>query len=147
MAGRLLLLFLIVPLIETWVLIQVGSAIGVWSTIALVILTAIIGSQMARFQGLQTLREVQACQQRGELPAQPMIEGVILLIAGVVLALPGLITDMLGFLMLIPQIRKPVAKRVLRSTIVSQQGAGTYHQSSNSDNDSHTIEGRYRRDD
>lgn len=144
MAGRLFLLFLIIPVVETWVLIQVGSIIGVLPTIGLIILTAVVGSQLARHQGLQTIREIQACQQRGEAPALPMIEGAALLVAGVMLALPGLITDFLGLLMLVPQLRKPVAARILRKAVVSVgPGQPTDHGS----DDSHTIEGDYRRDD
>lgn len=146
MAGRLFLVFLIVPVVETWVLIQVGSVIGILPTIGLIILTAVVGSQLARHQGLQTIREIQACQQRGELPALPLIEGAVLLVAGVMLALPGLITDFLGLLMLIPQLRKPVASRILKRAVVSQ-GFGAAHNRSGADNDSHTIEGDYRRDD
>lgn len=146
MAGRLLLVFLLVPVIETWVLIRVGSVIGVVPTIALVILTAVVGSQLARHQGLRTIREIQACQQRGEVPALPMIEGAVLLVGGVMVALPGLVTDFIGLLMLVPPIRRAVAVRVLRRAVVAQQPGPRGHRPGSPD-DPHTIEGQYRRDD
>lgn len=149
MAGRLLLLFIVLPLVETWLLIQVGSQIGALATIGLVILTAVIGSQLVRYQGLQTIREIQACQQRGEAPALPLIEGAALLITGALLVTPGFITDTLGFLMLVPPLRKALATRILRNAVVmspdgSPPGSGPHADGSRDD---HTIEGKYRRDD
>src|SRR5699024_1923857 len=123
MAGRLLLLFIALPLLETWLLIQIGSAIGALWTIVLIIATAMIGSQLVRRQGLGVMRRVREHQMRGEAPAIPMLEGVALLIAGFCLIMPGFITDTFGFLLLIPQLRGWVVKRILARAITVQSGS------------------------
>jgi len=99
------LLFLGIPLIELYVLIEVGSGIGGLSTIALCLLTAAIGGLLVRFQGLQTLFKAQKQLASGQLPADAGIHGIIIAAAGVLLFLPGFVTDTLGFLLLIPMIR------------------------------------------
>lgn len=140
MAIRLLLLFIFLPLVETWLLIEVGSRIGALATIALICATAIAGSALVRRQGLRTLQQIQACQRRGEAPAQPLLEGAVLLLAGVLLVLPGFITDSLGFLALIPPLRRRFARQVLRRiVVVGPPPTGPDRR--------HTIEGDYRRDD
>jgi len=145
MAGRLLLIFIVLPLIETWLLIEVGTVIGALWTILAVIATAVVGSQLVRHQGLQTMREIQACQARGEPPAIPLLEGAALLLAGAFLVTPGFITDTLGFLLLVPPLRRQAARRLLARAIVVQGGASPtdpYRR-----HDSSVIEGEYRRDD
>lgn len=152
MAGRLLLLFIILPLIELWLLIEVGTVIGAFWTIVLILGTAIIGSQLVRRQGLDVYRRVQEQQKRGEVPAIPMLEGVALLLAGFCLIMPGLISGTIGFLLLIPPLRNWVARRVLSrvvtmqaGTVYSSHGAAGGH---NKRRDDSIIEGDYeRRDD
>jgi UPF0716 protein FxsA len=101
-----LLLFLAVPLVEIFLLIQVGSVIGAGWTVLLVVVTAVIGVNLLRMQGISTLRRVQEEAMRGELPAVSMLEGLVLLFAGALLLTPGFFTDALGFLLLIPGLRR-----------------------------------------
>jgi len=113
----LFLLFVIMPIAEIAVLIQVGGAIGGWTTIGIVILTAIVGTAMLRQQGLSTLAKAQTRMQAGEMPAQQMLEGLLLLIGGVLLLTPGFITDFFGFCTLIPWSREFLAKQLASRSI------------------------------
>ena len=106
----LLILFLTVPLVEIAILIKIGKIIGAGYTIALVIGTAILGAALLRTQGISTLAKVQTNINRGQLPAIELIEGLILLISGVLLLTPGFFTDMLGFLALVPILRQRLAQ-------------------------------------
>ena len=106
----LLILFLTVPLVEIAILIKIGKVIGAGYTIALVIGTAILGAALLRTQGISTLAKVQTNINQGQLPAIELIEGLILLISGVLLLTPGFFTDMLGFLALVPILRQRLAQ-------------------------------------
>ena len=106
----LLILFLTVPLVEIAILIKIGKVIGAGYTIALVIGTAILGAALLRTQGISTLAKVQTNINRGQLPAIELIEGLILLISGVLLLTPGFFTDMIGFLALVPILRQRLAQ-------------------------------------
>lgn len=101
----ILSLFIAVPLIEIAVFIQVGGVIGLWPTIALVILTAVAGTAMLRAQGLATLRRAQASLERGEAPLREVFDGACLLVAGVLLLTPGFVTDAVGLLLFLPPVR------------------------------------------
>jgi len=105
-----LILFITIPLVEIAILIKIGKIIGAGYTIALVIGTAFLGVSLLRIQGISTLAKVQANVNRGQLPATELIEGLILLISGVLLLTPGFFTDMLGFLMLVPMLRQRLAE-------------------------------------
>ena len=106
-AVRLLLvLFLLVPIAEIWVLIEVGSVVGAAATIGLVVLTAVVGAALMRAQGLATLFRARAAMAKGEVPALEMLEGAVILIAGALLLTPGFITDAGGFACLVPSIRR-----------------------------------------
>ncbi len=111
--GTLLLLFLVVPLAEIYLLIQAGGVIGALNTVALVVFTAVVGAWMLRQQGLATLRRVQQSLDRGELPETALIEGVLLLLAGALLLTPGFITDVVGFVLLVPASRVALARALL----------------------------------
>lgn len=111
----LFLLFIVMPIIEIFVLIQVGQAIGAWWTIALILVTAIIGISLLKQQGITTLGRAQTRIRSGELPAQEMIEGIMLAVGGALLLTPGFITDIFGFSCLLPFIRKYIAKQILTS--------------------------------
>ena len=102
----LFLLFVLVPIIEISVLIQVGSVIGTWPTIAIVILTAWLGAKFVKQQGIATLRNVQEKSARGEVPSEEIITGFLLLVAGVVLVTPGFVTDAIGLSLLVPGVRR-----------------------------------------
>lgn len=108
----LFLLFVIMPIVEIAVLIKVGGAIGGWTTIGIVILTAVVGTAMLRQQGLATLNKAQSRMQSGEMPAQQLLEGLLLLIGGVLLLTPGFITDFFGFCTLIPISREFLARQL-----------------------------------
>ena len=145
MAGRLLLLFIVLPLIETWLLIEVGQEIGALATIAAVIATAVGGSQLVRYQGMQAINDIRACQARGEPPAVPLLEGAALLVAGAFLVTPGFITDTLGFLMLVPPLRRQVARRLLSRMVVITPAGSPYSGDPRRGHD--VIEGDFRRED
>lgn len=113
----LFLLFIIMPIAEIAVLLQVGGAIGGWTTIGIVILTAILGTFMLRQQGMATLKKAQLRMQHGEMPAQQMIEGLLLLIGGVLLLTPGFITDFFGFCTLIPISRQFLARQLAKRSM------------------------------
>ena len=121
---RLLLLFTVVPLVELFILVKLGSVAGVAPTIALVILTGILGAWLARHQGLGVLKRLSTDLEQGRLPADALIDGLLILIAGAVLLTPGLLTDGMGFFLLIPRgravVRKVVAARFADRTDAGQ---------------------------
>ena len=120
----LLLLFIFVPIIEIGLFIKVGGFLGFWPTIALVLITAFVGASLVRSQGLQTLMNVQSRLQQGELPAQQIVEGVMLAVAGVLLLTPGFMTDALGMLILLPAPRAAIAKYLMSKMVVRSVGGG-----------------------
>ena len=106
----LLLLFIGLPMVEIYVLIQVGHQIGAMWTIALLIAVAALGSALLRLQGLATLANVRAALARGELPTEAILEGLVLLVAGVLMVTPGFVTDIAGLLCLLPPLRRAIAR-------------------------------------
>jgi len=153
----LFLLFIIVPIVEMVVLIQVGSEIGAIPTIALVCLTAFVGVTLIRAQGFSTLQKAQWRVNHGELPAQEIVDGMCLAVGGAMLLTPGFITDAFGFLLLVPGLRKHLLKHVISRVSFSAQsfhsgGHGPSNQQSSSqpnpqsNKDSSTLEGEYWRD-
>ena len=113
MFKLLFILFITVPLLELYLLVQVGGIIGVFPTIALCILTAALGAGLLRLQGLQTLARVRQKLDQGEIPATDLIAGAILLFCGMLLLTPGFFTDCIGFLCLIPRFRLFLAGAIL----------------------------------
>ncbi|MGY8813586.1 MAG: FxsA family protein [Gammaproteobacteria bacterium] len=105
----LFLSFLLVPLAELYVLIQVGSVFGALTTIGLCLFTAALGAVLLRLQGIETLKRVQSRISQGQMPATDLIEGFILLVSGLLLLTPGLLTDLAGFLCLVPGLRTAIA--------------------------------------
>lgn len=105
--------FLIVPMIEIYLLLTVGSYLGVLPTVALVIFTAVLGVVLIRIQGLLTLYRVQEKIRHGEPPAEELLTGVALLLAGAFLLTPGFFTDTLGFLLLVPAVRRKLFARLV----------------------------------
>ena len=110
---RLLLLFTIVPLVELYLLIKLGSVVGVAPTVALVVFTGALGAWLARVQGLSVLKRLSTDFGEGRLPTDAVIDGLLILVAGAVLLTPGLLTDALGFLLLVPRSRAVVRKVVV----------------------------------
>ena len=102
---RLLLAFIAVPLIEIGLFIQVGGAIGLWRTLLVVLLTAIVGTWLVRSQGLQTIQNLQGSFQNMRNPTEPLVHGAMILLAGALLLTPGFFTDAIGFMLLFPPFR------------------------------------------
>lgn len=144
----LLLLFFTVPLVEIYVLLEVGGIIGALPTIGLVVLTAVVGAGLIRAQGISTLVRVQRELERGELPAVGIVEGALLLVAGALLLTPGFVTDSLGFLILVPPLRRRAVEAFIRRHLAGAAGTpgggdGGRHGGAGP----HVIEGEFRRED
>ena len=116
MFGTLLVLFVFVPFIELYILIELGSRIGALPTLGIVIVTGIAGAALAKHQGLEVLRRIQAELSYEHMPADALFDGVLVLIGGILLLTPGILTDITGFLLLIPFSRFFV-KRYLKDWI------------------------------
>ena len=101
----LFIIFIVIPIVEITLLINVGQLIGAWYTIGLVLLSAFVGVNMLRHQGLATLGRAQQKMQQGEMPQQEMVEGLVLAVGGALLITPGFVTDIIGFCCLIPLTR------------------------------------------
>ncbi|MGH7859072.1 MAG: FxsA family protein, partial [Candidatus Binatia bacterium] len=108
LVSRLLVLFIIVPAVELALLIEIGSRIGTLATLGLIAGTGALGAGLVRSQGLGLLRRVQRELDEGSLPADALVDGVILLVAGALLVTPGVLTDAVGFLCLVPAFRRVV---------------------------------------
>jgi UPF0716 protein FxsA len=152
MFAKLFFLFTTVSLLEIFVLIKVGSLLGAWLTVLLIIVTAFIGSALVRSQGLQVIGQLQQRLAKGEMPGQQLIEGLMLIIIGVLLVTPGFVTDLSGLLLLQPAIRSAIAKIILANVKLSPvMMSGNFSQThsgfskKNLDND--VIEGEFERKD
>jgi UPF0716 protein FxsA len=123
--GRLLFgLFMIVPLIEIAFFVVIGNAIGLWPTLAGVLLTAIIGSVVLRWQGLQLFSEIRTSMGQGRMPARALADAMMIGIAGVLLLTPGYFTDLMGILLLIPPVRNVIYRFLAsRVQVVTTTGA------------------------
>lgn len=137
----LFLLFLTVPIIEIWFLIQVGSVIGVGWTILVVIGTAIAGAWLVRSQGLAILRRIQHETALGRVPTHDMLEGLLLLVAGAVLLTPGFFTDAIGFTLLIPAVRTLISHYIIRRGTIHMTGHARPSRAR-----SQALDGEYRRE-
>ena len=128
MTGLLIFLTIFVgaPLVELYLLIQVGSRIGALSTISLCLFTAALGGILVRWQGLSVLMRVRETLGRDEVPALELLEGAAILIAGVLLMLPGFVTDTLGFLLLVPPLRQALVLYFLRRRGVLKRPANIH---------------------
>jgi len=111
---KLLLLFIIVPVVELYVLIEIGRKIGTLPTVGIIILTGILGAYLVKSQGFLILRKIQNDLNEGILPGDSLIQGAIILAGGILLITPGFITDTIGFVFLIPTGREIVKKYLLK---------------------------------
>ena len=127
--------FILVPLMELYVLIQVGSVFGAMTTIFLCLFTAALGAFLLRLQGLETLKRVQIRIHQGQMPATDLIEGFILLLSGMLLLTPGFITDIAGFLCLSLGLRTRIAGFILRGMVLQYR--------SSSDQQTVIVEGEF----
>jgi UPF0716 protein FxsA len=114
MLPLLLLLFIVVPIAELFVIIQVGEAIGVWWTIALLIADAVLGSMLARSQGRAAWRRFNEALQAGRVPAREVLDGALVLGGGAFLLAPGFLTDIVGALLLLPPTRALIRAVLVR---------------------------------
>lgn len=123
--GRVLfLMFLAVPLIEIAFFIVIGQAIGLWPTLAGVLVTAVIGALVLHIQGLSLINEIRTSVGRGQLPARALADAMMVAIAGVLLLTPGYFTDLMGILLLIPPVRGLIYAFIrARVTVVSASSA------------------------
>ena len=112
MYRRLLILFIIVPLVELYLLAVVGGRVGLPATILLVVLTGAWGAYLAKSQGLSILAKIQFETSAGRVPTAELLDGLLVLIGGVVLLTPGLLTDLVGFLLMVPSFRAIIRNRV-----------------------------------
>ncbi len=116
-----LLLFIGIPLVEIYLLIDVGGIIGAFPTVLMVVFTAVLGVTLIRIQGFSTLQKAQMNMNHGQLPAIEMLEGVMLFFAAICLLMPGFFTDTIGFLLLIPPLRRWLAKQIIASSLLRAQ--------------------------
>ena len=121
-------IFIIIPILEIYLLIQVGSIIGALPTIGLVVLTAVVGVALLRMQGFVTFARFNQALSEGRMPANEIMEGVALLIGGALLLTPGFFTDGIGFICLLPFTRRPILKYFAKRSkpIMSVNVKGTY---------------------
>ncbi len=145
----LFLLFVVVPIVEIGLFIQVGGAIGLWPTLAIVVLTAIAGTTLMRAQGMMTLARLQNSLSDGTNPADPIAQGAMILVAGVLLLTPGFFTDAVGFALLLPPVRLAImawAKSRITSgsfTFTASTGANQNRDPRAARSDGQTLEGQY----
>ena len=132
---------------EIWLLIQIGSRIGAGWTLLLLLASAVLGMRLVKGQGLNTAAQLQASLARGESPALHMFEGLSLLVAGVLLIIPGFLTDIAAFTLLIPPIRRMLFRAVLgRAAVVTSVGkAEIYRQSADESPTRAPLEGKSKR--
>ena len=112
--GSLLTMFIVVPIVEFALLIEIGRRLGTIETLLLIFGTGVLGAFLARLEGFRILHRIQRDFQAGILPAEQVFDGVLVLIAGVVLITPGLLTDIAGLLLLFPPTRYPVKRFIQR---------------------------------
>lgn len=126
MFGKLFLLFTAVPLIELYLLLTLGQFIGPWYTVLIVITTGLVGALLAKLEGMRVWYQVQQELQQFKMPGDRLIDGVLVLIGGVLLITPGVLTDVLGFSLIIPPsravireiVKKKMGKKVSQKTHV-----------------------------
>jgi len=131
-----------------YVLIEVGSEIGALPTILISIFTAVLGASLVRMQGVSVLLRVQKTLARGEVPALEMLEGALLMMAGIMLLFPGFITDAIGFLLLVPPLRRKFILAVMKRSGAMGPGPGGPSPASGAEvRKIRIIEGEYRHED
>ncbi len=126
MLLKLILAFALIPVIEIYVLIEVGSVIGSLYTIGIILLTAVVGGYLARLEGTRTYLQIRSHLQQGIIPQNEFIDAMLIFAAGVVLLTPGFMTDLVGLLILFPPTRAPL-RGLLKRWIRNRADRGTIH--------------------
>lgn len=123
MFFKLFSLFLVIPIVEIYLLIKIGGIIGALNTVLIILITASIGAYLTKSQGFRVLRQIQDAVSQGYMPGNELLHGLFVLVGGFALLTPGLLSDTIGLSMLIPQTRKvyvELAKGIIKKKI--QQG-------------------------
>ena len=115
--AKLLLLFTVVPIVELVLLIEVGRRIGTAATLLLILATGVVGAVLARRQGMAALGHIRAELADGQIPGPTIVDGVLILVAGALLITPGILTDIAGFLCLVPATRRSIRALLSRAFI------------------------------
>lgn len=121
--NPLLLILLLLPVAEIAMFIEVGGWIGAWPTVGLVVLSAILGSVLVRRQGLTAMKRAQEAAERGEFPVGAVFEGFCIVLAGVLLMIPGFLTDVVGLLLFVPPVRNALGRWLFERL----RGSGSFH--------------------
>jgi len=137
--GLIPFFLLFIPILEIAVFILVGGQIGVFPTLGMILLTAIIGSILLRVQGFATLGRIQQKTQMGEVPGEELVSGVMIMIAGVLLLTPGFVTDSIGFLLFFPPFRKFLWSSIASKVVVQTHSPFTRTQSGGGYNPDKTV--------
>ena len=145
LGPALFTIFLLVPLFEIYLLLEVGGVIGVAWTIFAVVFTAVLGAALVRMQGFATVKRIRSQIDRGEVPAMELFEGLFLLVAGALLLTPGFFTDAVGFACLTPPFRRAVIRYLIRRGTIVQHGGGPGGPGSQGPPPGEPLEGQYRR--
>ena len=144
----IVLLFIGIPMLELSVLIDVGTEIGVFGVVGLTILTAIVGLSLVRHQGLKVMQDMQEATRSGQPAGAALVHGFFIAVAGILLFLPGFITDAIGALFLIPPIRMLLGTFIIsRLAVTMQHQHGPNHQNGQDDDESITIETEFWQED
>jgi UPF0716 protein FxsA len=129
--ALLVLLFVVVPIVELALIVQVSHAIGFLNTLVVLLVMSVAGGWLVKQQGLGVARRVQQQLQRGQMPGREVVDGFLILLGGALLLTPGFFTDALGILLLLPPVRavvRPTLVRRFRSRVVSYRVGGTVHE-------------------
>lgn len=138
----LFLALVVTPIVELWIILKVGAAIGAGYTVLLILLTAIIGAMLLRYQGFSTLFKARQKMEEGKIPAKEMVEGLMLAFAGALMLTPGFVTDTIGFLLLMPPVRSLLIEH-FQSNIVFAASGGQYRSYQSNAEDEVIIEGEF----
>lgn len=133
MLFALLLLFSLIPVIEFFLLIELGKVVGTWPTIFLVLGTGAIGAFLAKTQGFLLINRIRRVLQQGRMPGREMVSGLCVLVGGVLLITPGLLTDVVGVLLLLPPVHYLVMKFIRQRLTAGLRRSGFYFWSNRSD--------------
>ena len=126
MFWKILLAFTLIPLLELALLLELGRWIGIGSTISLVVVTALLGAALAKSQGIRVIKKIRDEISQGSIPTEGLLDGAFILSGGLLLLTPGLLTDLLGFVLLIPFTRLPIKKWLKRKLEKLIQGKAVY---------------------